>query len=87
MAEAVYAICAFTSLICAGLLFRGFLKSHSRLLLWTALAFSFYALNCIFLFVDMALFPEVDANGPFWRNMLGAFSGGLLLFGLIWEVS
>lgn len=86
MAEIVYALCAVMSTVCATLLLRGYLRSRSRLLLWASLAFGFYAANSLFLFVDMSIFPEVDSGGPFWRNVLGAVSGSLLLFGLIWEI-
>lgn len=86
MPEIVYGLCAAMSLVCATLLLRGFLRTRSRLLLWASLSFGFYALNSMFLYVDMAIFPNIDSSGPFWRNLLGAISGSLLVFGLIWEI-
>jgi hypothetical protein len=87
MAESVYILCGITSLLCTILLIRGYLSSRSRLLLWGSVAFLFLAANNILLSIDMIIFPDVDIQGPFWRNLLSAGSGSILLFGLIWEVS
>lgn len=87
MAEAVYLLCAGLSLLCTGALFRGYAKTGTRLLLWASLSFALMALNNIFLYVDLALVPELNLNGPFWRNFLGAASGMVLLGGLIWELT
>lgn len=87
MAESVYMLCAIASLACAALLLRGYFRTRTRLLLWCGLCFGFFAANCIFLFVDLTLFPATDLSGPLWRNFLGSVAGGLMLFGLAWEVS
>lgn len=87
MAESVYLLCAILSILCTILLFRGYNKSGNKLLLWTAFSFAFMACNNIFLYVDLALFPQTELHGPFWRNILGALSGGILLYGLIWELT
>lgn len=86
MAEIVFLLCSILSLACAGLLLRGYRANRTQLLLWSSLSFGVLALNSIFLFVDMMIFPNIDLGGPFWRNLLGAVSGSLLLFGLIWEI-
>ncbi len=86
MAEIVYILCSALSLLCASMLFRGYRRSGARLLLWSAWCFGVFALNNLYLSIDMIIFPDVDISGPFFRNMLGATSGSLLLFGLIWEV-
>ena len=86
MAESVYLLCAALSLVVAALLFRGFARGRSRLLLWSALAFGIFAINNVYLSIDMVALPEVDLGGPLWRNVLSALSGSLLLFGLIWEL-
>ena len=52
MAETVYALCALTSLACAALLLRGYVRSRVRLLLWSGLCFAFLFLNNVLLFVD-----------------------------------
>lgn len=60
MAEAVYVLCALTSLLCAALLLRGYRKSGSPLLFWSSLCFVGLALNNCLLFVDLVLVPDVD---------------------------
>jgi len=87
MAEVVYLLCAILGIACTLLLFRHYRQSKNNLLLWAALSFAFIACNNIFLFVDLAIFPQIFLHGPFWRNVLGAASGSILLFGLIWELT
>jgi hypothetical protein len=87
MAELVYLLCAILSLVCAGMLLRGYIHSHTQLLLWSALCFAFIAANNTFLFIDLAIFPSLDLHGQLWRNLLSATGGSLLLFGLIWELT
>jgi len=83
MAEAVYLLCAITSVTCAGLLIRSFRHTRARLLLWSSLCFTGLALNNILLFVDLVIVPSVDLS--IWRG--SAALGGLLilLLGLVWE--
>ena len=87
MAEVVYLLCACLSFLCALMLARGYQNTGTKLLLWAAISFTLMALNNIFLFVDLALLPDMNLNGPFWRNLLGASSGAVLLGGLIWELT
>ena len=44
-ATIVYLLCFVTSLACAWLLGRSFLRNGTRLLLWSAICFGFLALN------------------------------------------
>ena len=83
MATAVYVLCALTSVVCAWLLWRGYLRSRSRLLLWSALCFVVLALNNVLLFVDLSVWQSVDLAG--WRAGSGLAGLAILLFGLIWE--
>ena len=87
MAEGVYVLCALMSIACAVMLMRGYSRARSHLLLWSSLCFLGLALNNAVLFLDMLVFPDVEFNGAFWRNLLSASSGSLLLFGLIWELT
>lgn len=87
MAELVYVLCAAMSLLCAIMLWRGYRRSHTKLLLWSSFCFGFFALNNIILVVDMVILPDVEMAGPFWRNLIGTMSGTVLLFGLIWELT
>ena len=85
-ADVVYCLCALMSILCGWLLLRRYTQSRSRLLLWSGLAFLGLSVDNLLLFVDTIVLPNVDFSGEFWRNTVGAVSGSLLLFGLIWEV-
>jgi hypothetical protein len=84
MAEAVYILCALTSLTCAALLFRAFLRTKVRLLLWTALCFGGFALNNIILYIDLIVLPStIDLS--VMRVLPSFFGICALLYGLICE--
>ena len=83
MAEAVYILCAATSITCAVLLLRAYFRSRARFLLWSGLCFAFLGLNNIMLYMDLAVF--VDSDFRVIRH--GAALAGLLLlvWGLVWD--
>jgi len=83
MAEVVYVLCALTSIICALLLFRGFRRSGTRLLFWSAWSFVGLALNNLLLFVDLILVPTIDLG--ILRAATALIGLMVLVFGLIWE--
>lgn len=83
MAEAVYILCALTSLVCAVLLLRAWRRSRLRLLLWSGLCFAGLVLNNIALLLDLIIFPDVDFSLA--RSVTALMSVAVLLFGLIWE--
>jgi hypothetical protein len=84
MAEAVYVLCAITSIVCAALLLRSWMKGRTRLLLWSSLCFIGLALNNLLLVVDLVLLPaSIDLS--LLRTSVAAVAGCILLFGLIWE--
>lgn len=83
MASAVYALCALTSVACALLLARGYLRSRTRLLLWAALCFTGLAMENVLLFMDLIVFPGLDLG--LWRESIGLAAVSLLLVGMIWE--
>ena len=85
MAETVYALCALTSLACAGLLFRSFVQTRVRLLLWCFICFVGLALNNVVLFVDKVVAPDVDLS--VWRGLPAALGVAALVYGLVWERS
>lgn len=87
MIELIFILCAVTSVGCAITLLRSYHKDRSRILLWTAMCFVGIALNNVLLAVDLLVLPHTDIGGPFWRNLLSAISGAILLFGLIWELA
>ena len=84
MAEAVYLLCAATSVTCAVLLLRAYRRQRTRLLLWSSLCFVMLAVNNTLLFIDLIVAPtSVDLS--LWRGATALAGVSLLLFGLIWE--
>ncbi|MEO5668405.1 MAG: DUF5985 family protein [Bdellovibrionota bacterium] len=87
IATIVYFLCAVLSSGCAFLLFRGYRRDNVRLLLWSSLCFMGLALNNILFFVDVVIFPDVELWGSLVRNVIGAGSGSLLLYGFLLDLS
>lgn len=90
MAETVYILCALTSIACAVMLIRGYMRSHARFLLWSSLCFVALAINNAMLFFDKVVFPEVDFGFAGiglggWRGVVALIGLLLLLYGLIWD--
>ncbi len=83
MATIVYALCALTSLLCAGLLVRGYLQTGARLLLWASLCFTGLALNNVLLFVDLRVVPSIDLS--VWRSLPALAGVVALIYGLVWD--
>jgi hypothetical protein len=83
MASAVYVLCALTSVACAVLLTRGWLRGRSRLLLWSALCFALLAVNNLLLVADLSIWTDTDLAA--WRAATGFAGVAVLLTGLIWE--
>jgi hypothetical protein len=83
MAELVYILCSATSLFCAVLLFRSYLRQRSRLLLYSTLCFVGLTLNSVGIFVDLALLPDVDLRPV--RTPIALLSMMLITTGLVWE--
>lgn len=76
-------LAVLTSLACMVLLFRAYVSSGVRLLLWSALCFVFLSLNNILVFLDVVIFPEIDLR-PY--RLVAALIGILfLLYGFIVE--
>jgi hypothetical protein len=83
MANIVYSLCALTSVVCAALLIHGFLRTRSRLLLWSSLCFVGLVVNNLLLVVDRIFVPDVDLYTMRLLSALVALA--LLVYGLIWE--
>jgi hypothetical protein len=83
MAETIYALCAVASLVCAGLLLRGWRTSRARLLLWSSICFAWLAVNNVVLLVDKVVVPDVDLVLVRALTALAGFA--VLLYGLIWD--
>ena len=83
MAQAIYTLCALTSLTCLVLLWRSYRATGSRLLFWSALCFLLLTVNNVLLVLDKIVFLERDLTlGRLTAALLAVI---LLLFGLIWE--
>lgn len=82
-ANVVYILCAVTSIGCAVLLLRAYLRVRSRLLMWSSLCFVGLGLNNVLLWVDKVALPETDLS--IFRSGTALASVLVLLVGLIWE--
>jgi len=77
----VYLLCLLTSVTCLVLLVRGYLRSKTRLLLWTAICFVFLALNSALVFLDIVIFPNIDLRLA--RDITSLIAVSTLLYGFI----
>lgn len=83
MAGIIYSLCALTAIGCAWLLLRSYVRSKSRLLLWSGLCFVGLSLSNLLLVADRLILPLIDLLTV--RLMTALIGMILLLFGLIWE--
>lgn len=81
MAEAVYLLCALTSLAAAGLLLRSYRRSRMALILWTSLCFVGLATNNVLLFIDLVVVLGLDMR--LLRITAGLAGVSILLYGMI----
>ena len=72
-----------TSVACAVLLLRAYLRTRTRLLLWSGLCFAGLALNNVVLVVDLIVVPDTDLST--WRLVPAAAGMVLLVYGLVWD--
>jgi hypothetical protein len=79
----VFLLCIGTSMICVGLLFRGWRRTGTRLLLWSAVCFVCLAINNLLVFIDAIVLPNMDLRPLRLAASLAAVT--VLLWGLIWE--
>ncbi len=79
----VFLICIATSVVCMWLLFRGWRRTGTRLLFWSALCFVFLAANNVLVFVDLVMLPQVDLRAL--RLVASMLAVIVLLWGLVWE--
>jgi hypothetical protein len=82
MAELGYAVGVLTSILCAVLLVRAYLKERTPLLLWCSLCFAGLGVNNVLLFTDLFVVPELDLQ--IWRSVTALVALALMLIGLIW---
>jgi hypothetical protein len=85
VAEVTYILCAATSLCAAALLLLRYRQLATRLLFWSALAFSGLAINNILVVVDLVMLPEPDLAPV--RAFIAAVAMLVFLGGLISETA
>jgi hypothetical protein len=83
MAEAVYVLCAITSLACAVLLLKSHRGSPGRLLFWSGLCFAGLALNNALQLLDIFIGPSIDLRLP--RTGVAVLALAMLIHGLVGE--
>jgi hypothetical protein len=66
------------------LLLRSYRRTGSRLVLWSGLAFIALALNNLFLFIDLAVFPTSVDLRPV-RDLFALIGIGLLIYSFVWK--
>ncbi len=82
-AASVYLLCWATSSVCAGLLVRAYLRTRSRLLMWSAICFVMLALNNLLVVLDLLVFPSIDFS--VYRSLATLIGLTCLLYGFIFE--
>ena len=84
MAIIVYLLCTLTSTLCAVLLLREYRRTSTRLLFWSGLSFSGFAITNALVFADLIVLPDIDLSAVRAGGMCVAV--GLLLYGLVWDL-
>jgi len=85
MPPVIYPLCLLTSMVCAFLLIRSYLRTRVKLLLWSAACFVFLALNNLLVVIDILILPtQIDLTEL--RALASAAGVLILLYGFIWEV-
>lgn len=82
IAVLVYALCASAAFLCTVLLARGYLKTRTRLLFWSAICFGCLTVNNLLVIVDLVILPEL--NLAIWRTLAALVGVSVLLFALLW---
>lgn len=81
----IYLLCLLAGVTCAVLLIRSYLRTRTRLLLWSATCFVFLALNNLLVVLDLLVTgPSVDLSVVRQLSTLAAVS--TLIYGFIWEL-
>ena len=81
---AVYLLCLGASITCLVLLARSYARTHTRLLLWSALCFVALSANNLLLFIDVIVLPTQVDLIPL-RQISSLVAVSVLLYGFIWE--
>lgn len=83
MAMLIYALCAFTAMLCAVALLLGARRRGSRMLFWSGLCFVGLTITNTLIVVDAADLLRYDLRTP--RLLVSLLAIALLLYGLVFE--
>ena len=84
LATLIYSVSFVASAICAALLVRSYIRNRTRLLLWSGVCFTFFALNSLSVILDFVLLPpDVDLGLVRVGTLLIGVAA--LLYAFIWE--
>jgi Family of unknown function (DUF5985) len=84
LSTVVYVVSFAASSACAWLLVRSYLRSRTRLLLWSVACFVCLAVNNLLVIVDLVIFPEIDFGLA--RQAVALIGISALIYGFIWEI-
>jgi hypothetical protein len=79
----VYGLGVITSIVCALLLVRAYLRTRTRLILWSAIAFVLLSMNATLVFIDIVTPPFGNLLPYRQATSLGAVL--VLIYGFMWE--
>ena len=79
----IYLLCVVTAVACFVLLFRGYRRSGTRLLLWSSVCFGFLALHALIVMIELLLIPTTDLQ--MFRHVASLAAVASLIVGLVWE--
>lgn len=85
MIRIIYILCGLTSIGCAVLLIRRYLRTGGKLVLLSSVFFMTQAVTNVLLFFDFVVVPDIDLS-PL-RSLVTIIGLLFLLIGLIWESS
>ena len=80
----LFLLAIVTSLACMVLLFRGYMRSGLRILMWSALCFVCLSINNILLFIDLVLLPN-NIDLRMFRHGTALVGMLFMLYGFIRE--
>ena len=83
MSATVYILTCITTLLCAVLLLRGYVRVRRRLLLWSGLCFLGLTVTNVLKVLDLLIFLHTDLYT--YRLGSAAIALALLVYGLVWE--
>lgn len=84
IAPLVYTLCFLASSACAFLLARGYARTKTPLLWWSAICFAFLGASNLVLVMDLLILPTIDLSIA--RSLLALAGVAALLFSFIWQV-